>query len=188
MNEDAFKARQKSLEDSFFSETDSRLMLNLKEELKREQQREQLCVSCGIKDRSVIDCMVETGIDVEHIAALALAPLVLVAWADGVMQVSERDAILKAAHDDGLEAGNVARQLLESWLQSPPPETLKAAWMGYVHEVAKKMPPPARAAFKNELMGRARNVAKVCGGVLGIGSVSSAEKQMLDELETAFPS
>jgi hypothetical protein len=42
------------------------------------------------------------------------------------------------------------------------------------------------AQLKNSVMGRARAVAEAAGGILGLASISSAEKQKLDELEWAF--
>jgi hypothetical protein len=40
--------------------------------------------------------------------------------------------------------------------------------------------------MKEEVIGRARTVAAVAGGLLGIGKVSRDEEKMLQELATAF--
>jgi hypothetical protein len=44
----------------------------------------------------------------------------------------------------------------------------------------------ARDQLKSSSLGRARAVAEAAGGFLGLGSISAAEKKMLDQLERAF--
>jgi hypothetical protein len=46
-----------------------------------------------------------------------------------------------------------------------------------------------RQKLKEDLLGRARDVAKAAGGLLGMGrKVSKVEQAVLDELETTFES
>lgn len=187
MSRDAFKDRAKTLEDSFFLQRDTQLMQNLKLQLEREQERAALCQTFGIRDEAILDQMLAAGIGSETIPALTLVPLVLVAWADRLMEQAEREAILQAAREEGLEENSICWQLLERWLQEPPPvDALKKAWVNYVTAICEQMSPAGKVALQDELLGRAKRVAKAAGGLLGIGSISSAEWALLGELEAAF--
>ena len=67
--------------------------------------------------------------EIEKIAALTLAPLVEVAWADGVVTPGERDAVLKAAKALGLgQRSEFCRSTLLRWLHQPPPTEALEAW------------------------------------------------------------
>jgi hypothetical protein len=187
MTRNAFQIRAKVLEDSFFLQRDTQLMQNLKTQLEQEQQRAALCQECGIRDEATLDHLLAIGIRPETIPALMLAPLVLVAWSDRLMEQAEREAILQAAREEGLEEGTICWNLLRQWLQeAPPTEVLKQAWMNYVGTVYKQMSAAAQQTLRDESLGRARRVAKAAGGILGIASISSSEWAMLGELESAF--
>jgi len=187
MTRDAFKEREKTLEDSFFFQRDSQLMQNLKTQLEGERQRAALCQECGIRDEATLDHLLAIGIRPETIPALTLVPLVLVAWSDRLMEQAEREAILQAAREEGLEEDTVCWNLLQQWLGNARPiEALKQAWVDYVGAVCKQMSAAGKQALHDESLGRARRVAKAAGGILGIGTVSSPEWAMLGELESAF--
>jgi len=59
------------------------------------------------------------GVDRDSFRALALLPLVQVAWADGRIQGPERRLILKTAKENGYLEGSGAN-LLEGWLKKRP--------------------------------------------------------------------
>ena len=120
-------------------------------------------------------------------AALALVPLVEVAWADGNMDRRERRAVLSAASDAGLQESGTAYQLLEGWLGTRPRPTLLETWKEYVSGLVEEMTADTRFALMDQILGRARAVAEAAGGFLGMGSkVSTEEQAMLDQLEQAF--
>jgi hypothetical protein len=77
--------------------------------------------------------------------------------------------------------------LFENWLQEAPDENLVSAWKAFVGAAVDGFSEPA-AAFRHDLIGRAKKVAQAAGGILGLGSISSSEQKVLDDLESAFPS
>jgi hypothetical protein len=110
-----------------------------------------------------------------------------VAWADGRVQQREREAILKAAEDNGIAAGSVAHDLLESWLESKPGADLMDVWARCARAVATSLPPGSREALKTGLLARAEAVAEAAGGFLGLGDkVSDEERAILEQLERAL--
>ena len=63
-----------------------------------------------------------------------------------------------------------------------------AAWGAYVTELAAQLGADERDAMRARLVERARKVAKSAGGMLGIGSISDAEKRVIAALEKPFAS
>ncbi len=185
---DAFREREKALEESFFYKRNQELLERLKSELATEDQKQALCASSGISDEAVLESLVRIGICCETFAAVSLIPLVVVAWADGHMDQKERKAVMAAAGEEGITPGSLCHDLLNSWLNQEPPQALLDAWKDYVHVIADKLKSDELDVLKRTVLGRARDVAKAAGGILGIGSICREEREVLRELETAFPS
>lgn len=184
---ESLDTRRKALEDQFFAQQDQKLLEQLREREAVQAALDALRSASGISDEAVLNELVGLGIRSDTLAALSLIPLVAVAWADGVMETKERKAILSAAAEVGVEAGDVSHQLLGRWLDSRPGRALVDAWRDYIHGLLEHLDPVAHAALKHELLGRARQVAEAAGGFLGVGNkVSREEEDVLAELERAF--
>ncbi|MBP89827.1 MAG: hypothetical protein CMJ64_24490 [Planctomycetaceae bacterium] len=183
MTNDFLADRRRALEESFFAKRNQALLEGLKVQLKKEQ----LAKASGICEDVVLDSLVDAGFSADTVAALSLAPLVAVAWADGKLADAERDALLEASSKEGISEGSTARELFENWLQEAPDENLVSAWKAFVGAAVDGFSEPA-AAFRHDLIGRAKKVAQAAGGILGLGSISSSEQKVLDDLESAFPS
>ena len=180
--------RGRSLEDEFFRREDQRLMQKLEQMRTAQTSREALAKAAGIGNPAVVDKLLELGVKAETVAALALVPLVEVAWADGDLDRRERGAILDRARESGLAAGSLEHALLEAWLDRRPDPKLLTAWTHLVRGVSEQLGREESVRLKANLLDRARAVATASGGVLGMGSkVSSAEAAMLARLEGAFP-
>jgi hypothetical protein len=187
MTDKVLKSRGRALEESFFARQNEELLQKMRQRAATEARREALAATTGIKDEAVLDRLIELDLHEEGVCAAALVPLIEVAWADGSIQDQERAAILKAAEDAGISQGTVAHELLENWLDQQPDQQLLEVWKDYVGALVESMGPEAAAKLKQDLLGRARSVAEAAGGILGLGSVSKEEKQVLAELEKAFP-
>lgn len=175
------------LEDSFFLQEDRLLIEKLKALRKVEESRGALSRASGIQDVQVLDRLIELGVRPESVAALALVPIVEVAWADGSLDQKERQAVLDAAEAKGIRRGEIEHQLLESWLDRPPKPELIEAWEHYIAGLVPQLAAEQRQVLQRELLDRARAVAESSGGFLGIGQrVSPAEKAVLERLEQAF--
>jgi hypothetical protein len=185
MESKGLEERRQSLEEQFFQKENERHRDALKAKQDRDARKAAL-QSAGIHDGALADQLVDLGVAPQSVAAVELVPLVLVSWADGEIQPKEREAILRAAHDAGVPEGGPGSQLLQKWLETPPPATLEGTWTSYIRELCAQMTPQAKGKFCSELLGRTLQIAKTAGGFLGIGSVSAAEHDVIDRLTQAF--
>jgi tellurite resistance protein len=186
MTKDALNDRRQALEDEFFHRVDEKLLANMRAKSAAEANRKQLQAATGISDTRLLDELLATGVPAESVAALTLVPLVLVAWADGKVDPEEREPIMNAAKEQGIESDSPSAKLLDHWLTTKPKRELASIWTSYVAAIMEKMSDEAKAALRNSMITRATAVAKASGGILGIGKLSSDEKQVLGEIEQAL--
>jgi hypothetical protein len=179
--------REKALEESFFAKRNQKLLEALREKRAREQGREVLAEVSGIADADVLDKLVELGIGAETWTALSLVPLVEVAWANGQVEEKERRAVLAGAEANGIVAGSPGYELLQGWLAQRPDARLLETWGEYIVGLRASLEAAEIHALRDEVLGRARAVAKAAGGFLGLGTrISSEEEVVLRELARAF--
>jgi hypothetical protein len=179
--------RRNELEETFFSQRDRELMQKLRERIASQERLKALAEVSGITDDELLAQLDQLDVSAETVAALSLVPLVAVAWADGKMDSREREAVLSAAAQKGLEPGHPGYLLLEGWLDQQPERRLLDVWKGYVATLTPTLSDPAKHALQADLLGRARAVAEAAGGLLGFGTrISAAERSTLSELEQAF--
>ncbi|UCE85442.1 MAG: hypothetical protein JSU66_14035 [Deltaproteobacteria bacterium] len=179
--------RRKALEEEFFRKENERLRQKLRAEQEAKQNAEALAQQTGIRDEALVRELLEHGLSAETLSALVLVPLVAVAWADGALDDRERSAILSAASDIGIAPESPNFALLEGWLAKRPSPKLLDAWIEYAKQLGGSLRGEGREVLSEELVGRAREVARASGGVLGLGSkVSAQEQQVLDRLVKAL--
>src|SRR5690606_4752012 len=124
--------RRKALEDAFFTKRDQELLSKLREQQARQKSKEMLASLTGAKDEAILDRLVEAGIRPETYAAMAFIPMSAVAWADGVLDIKERNAVLETAIASGVPANSPGYLLLQSWLDQEPAGNLLATWKAYM--------------------------------------------------------
>jgi hypothetical protein len=137
-----------------------------------------------MNDAEILKLLATLGIDEMSYRALPLLPLVAVAWADGEVQATERDLILRAAKD----TWNIPAEgemVLRNWLHYPPSaayqkrgrSALIALCMrhGDVELDARVLTDAARLS---------KEVAKAAGGLWGIASINKEEANALGEITT----
>jgi hypothetical protein len=179
--------REKALEELFFEKENRKLLERIRAEAEQVSAKQGLADLTGIRDEALLEKLVQLGIRPGKWAALALIPLVEVAWADGAVEERERRAVLSAAEANGVAKDGAAHQLLEQWLAERPDAAYLGAWGEYIVDLCAELGEPERGALRQEILGRARQVAESAGGILGLGNkVSEAEQRALDELEKAF--
>jgi hypothetical protein len=179
--------RKKALEDSFFAKENSRLLERIRADSTTKTAVEGLKHISGIADEEVLRHLVQMRITPDTWTAISLVPLVEVAWADGKIDDKERKAVMAAAEANGVLPATPAYELLESWLVRRPDARLLDAWGEYIVELCSAFGPSERAAVKEKIIGRAREVAQATGGFLGFGPrIGPEEEGMLRELAKAF--
>ena len=185
MSQDLLAAKSRALENSFFRERDLGLLAYLRSQT--DQTRNQLAEISKIHDIKVLDDLIRVGITAESFTALSLLPLVRIAWADAEIQDSERAAILQAAESEGISKDSTNYQLLKGWLDDRPNPTLLEAWREYAVELAKELDDASLAEVRRITLDRARRVAELTGGILGLShEISKEEERALIDLARAF--
>ena len=179
--------RGRTLIDAIFHEKDQALLKAFHERLQQLDRREQLKGICGIDDDALLNHMMELEMQPEVVAAIAVVPLVVMAWADGSVQPQEREAILQAAEQSGVSAEDGRYPVLEHWLSHKPGPEVLDAWKLYIAALCKQLSDQQVDELKHDLLDRIDTVAQAAGGILGITSkVSSNEQAMKKTLEQAF--
>lgn len=180
---DSLNKDSKVLEEAFFAREDERLLRDLRLKAERIQQRKALKETLRLKDDDLIDHLVDLGVTPATMLAVGLIPLALVAWADGTLDPREREAILKAAREHGIQPDCPAYTMLEVWLKEKPGPELIEAWKQYIANMWTELSEAEQAELRGRIIGEARAVAKAAGGFLGLARISAEEQAVLDDLE-----
>ena len=183
---EALEKRGNSLEEAFFRKQDATLLEKLRQKRLAEVTKEDIAAATGIRDDELLERLVEMEINLQTLTALSVIPLVEVAWADGRIEKNERDAVLQAADEAGVPKDGPGYRLLNEWLANKPDMKLLSCWKDYVAALADTLDEKAYAQVRDNLLDRARDVATAAGGILGLGAISTAEQEKLQELEAAF--
>ena len=184
---DSIEQRGRTLEDAFFHRVDQQLLQQLKQHASVEQGRQALASACPWASDAMLDSLEHAKITPESLVSLTLVPLIRVAWADGRIELKEREAILKAASDFNCAEDSPGHKFLAAWLDEPAEaEKLFESWKHYATALVAAVPAESASALKAQIVEHARGVAKATGGILGIHSISDAEEAVLKEIEAAF--
>lgn len=132
--------------------------------------------------------------EIERLAALALAPLVELAWADGSVSEAEHKGVLEAAKAIGVDQhSEFSRSTLRRWLHESPPTEALEAWRSLLAPTLAES--AARTARKSErkLLDEARRIAKMGERPFEEGAsidaragITDEEQRVLDELAAAL--
>ena len=186
MEGEFLEKRRLALEEAFFHKREEEVMAAWRAQLERKQTREELAAASGVSDPEVLDKLVALGVNGKTVAAMSVVPLVWVAWADGSVQEAERLAVLRAAHERGIEENTPTHALLARWLENQPSPALLEAWTGYIRDLGSHLSEAQRAQLKQQIAGFAREVAEAAGGFLGSGTINLEEKSALSTIMSAF--
>ena len=129
--------------------------------------------------------------EIEKLAALTLAPLVEVAWADGVVTPGERQGVMEAAKNIGIDQhSEFCRSTLRRWLHESPPTEALAAWRELLAPTLADNSSRASRKSQGRLLDEARRIAKMDERPFEAGAsldaragITPEEQRVLDELE-----
>jgi hypothetical protein len=174
----------KILEVQFFY-TESLVLKNELARLQREKENEEaLSKASGIVNESVLHELVAFGIRPETMAALCLVPIIEVAWANGIIEVEERKAVLKGAKKFGFIED---QEILQEWLLRRPDPSLMDAWKVYMQRLSEVLSKETLATLQTETLKHAELVAKAAGNFLGLTNpISPEELAVLDTIASTF--
>jgi hypothetical protein len=186
VDEGHLKDRGNSLEEEFFARRNAEVVEKLRSSRAQEDIRKEMAAALGAEDPALVEQLLSLGVTPATLAAVSLAPLVLVAWADRNLDANERKAVLEQAAQGGVTPGSSEAELLDSWLRERPPSTLMETWSAYARGVAESLDDARRKEFRDTLLTRTRAVANAAGGFAGMNKVSAEEKSVLEQLEAAL--
>lgn len=186
MSKESLDQRGRALEGKFFHDREQEQVERFRQSQAKKAAVSELADITGFTDPAILERVVELGITPMTLAALAVIPMLHVAWADRVLDENERKSILLEATAMGLKSTSPTYALLESWLTERPNPELFNAWKAYHESLAKHLSEEERAVLREQTMARADKVARASGGFLGFASVSADEKRALDELRAVL--
>lgn len=186
MDDRQLEERGNRLEEEFFRKQNAAMLDKMRESRAAEEERAQMVAAIGVDDPALIDQLQAHGVTSATLAAVSLAPLVLVAWADRTLEDKEREAVLKEAGKNGLAPGTAGYELLEGWLNEKPDLSLLTTWSNYARAVTDSLEGVQRDEFRNSILDRSRAIANAAGGFAGMGKVSDREKDVLRQIEAAL--
>jgi hypothetical protein len=124
------------------------------------------------------------GLDRETVALLHFIPLLEVAWSDGSVSAKERASILEMARARGIIEGSPAYRKLLAWLGNRPDSVLfgrARTVMPVMHDLLAFMTEDKRQVASRDLVAACEEIAAASGGILGLGSRTSAEERAVIE-------
>jgi tellurite resistance protein len=160
------------------AETRRKLRDTLEHNAKALEEAGRIATAIETDDKAIAEQIRKLGFDGETARVFDLLPLVHVAWADGVVQGSERKEIMRVVAKRGLAPDSPGARVLASLLDDRPPET----FMRQSREILRNL------LARSE--GRADDVVELCmkvaaasGGFLGLGErIDDDERRLIAEI------
>ncbi len=175
-----------NLEERFYHEIDNRLLDKLRSNISKEKTAEDIMRLTGLADAKLATKIAELDVTPETLAAFRLVPLIAVAWADDRVESNEEYAIKIAAEKVGIADDSPEMELIRAWTRKRPPAELFDAWCEYARALSDSLAEEHRQTLATEMLQQVKSVATASGGVLGFGSVSSSEQEIIDRVAKAL--
>lgn len=140
----------------------------------------QLAKTTGVTDATALYVVLAAGYTADTATLLPLAPLVLVAWADGTMSDRERAVILDAASTNHIERQTTADDRLRGWMADCPEPPFWRTSLDALSAVLHALPHAMRADRAQHLLAGCDAVASASRDGFGFGrTISEGERQTL---------
>jgi len=192
VTKDAFKDRERGLEEDFFRKSDAKLIEKMRDKARLDEIVSELAKVLQVENPELLRRVMDLGIDMSTGPALILAPLVQVAWAEGKVTDKERETVLRLAATRGVEKGSPAGAQLLAWLDRRPHDAVFHAAIEVIKAGLSHLPSNEREERIGGIVQACREVSEASGGIakaLGVGSgVSTEEQSMLDVVTAALRS
>ena len=169
--------------DSWFQARDHRLIAAMKKAHDHDDEVAAMEATSHVHDKELLEALEGLGINHHTLPVLHLVPLAEVAWADGRLVQSEKEALLEAAAGAGLvprtQAWEAFRDLLEA---APSPELAEAAHR-YIWAVLASQPELDTGEALHDIEGALHRVARHTHVLLGrLGYEGRPERRVIERL------
>lgn len=186
---DLLKERGRGEEADYFRKQDAALLEKMRERARLSEIAQALAAKLRIDDAELLRRVGELGLTQETGAAILLAPLIQVAWAEDEVSEAERAVVLELAASRGVEPGTPAHGKLLEWLRKRPSDAVFETAMEVMKMGFSVLPAAERDERIQGLVAACRRVAQASGGgltrLIGIGDgVSADESAVLDAITT----
>jgi len=186
---DLLKEKARGEEADHFRREDAKLIEKMRERARLGEIAQALAAKLRIEDAELLRRVAELGLDQQTGAAILLAPLVQVAWAEGRVDDAEKNVVIELAESRGVTAGTPAHDKLLEWLRVRPSDALFETATEVMRIGLSVLPPAERDERVKALVAACRRVAEASGGglgrLLGINDgVSGQEGAVLDAIST----
>lgn len=179
--------RERALEEAFFHHINEKLIEEMRARREHDADFEALAEHLGLREAAIIEPLLALGVRLENVAALVMAPLVAVAWADRSLDNEERAQLLHDEEELGIRVDSPAGRLLEAWLDERPPPQLLEAWVAYAGALSHVLPEAERTRLRDDVVARAK---QICGALektfLRGGRPNEDERAVVERIEAAF--
>jgi len=186
MEKDAFKERERSIEETYFRQRDAKLLERLRQEAKLEDIATALAEKLQVDNPELLGRVRALGVTIDTAPAFFVAPLVQVAWAEGKVTEEERDTVLRLARARGIEENSPAYAQLLEWLRVRPADAVFDTAVEVIKSGFAVLPPEEKEERIKRIVQACQEVAMASGGglakLLGLGSISSSEASVLDTI------
>ncbi len=125
------------------------------------------------------------GVDADTFRAIALLPLVHVAWADGAIQVAER-AVISSVAAERFGLTPPARALLDQWLTHRPSDAYMSRARRALFALGRMPQVPTGPGTADDVLDLCQRVAEAAGGLFGFRAVQSEEREALAAIAQAI--
>lgn len=190
MAKDIFKDREKGLEEEFFRKSDAQLLEKMREKARLDEVAAELGKTLQVENPELVRRVIDLGVPRGTGAALLLAPLVQVAWAENTVTGKEQEAVLRLAATRGIEKDSPAEAQLREWLVKRPSDALFQTAIEVIKAGLSHLTAEEREERVQAYATACREVSEASGGLakaLGVGSgVSGEERSLLDVITRAL--
>lgn len=173
--------RRQALETAFWHRR-TELLAEARALRQRTLAQSDLAEAIGIHDLLHLRELMAAGVTPDTVAALAVVPLVTVAWASGHVHPRERDAAMAAAIAAGIPESSEAFAMFSSWLDNRPEGKLLEIWGDYVRALRRRVAPATYDEIRTNLLQRARTIAEAAGGPDDRGEITVEEVAALAQI------
>jgi hypothetical protein len=183
---DWLETRERALENEYFRRKDRELIDRLREQGRKERERQGLEEQLDAHDRKFLDALQAEGITPDNLALLHLAPLIEVAWAEGDVTPRERELVLALALRRGIEPDGPLYQQLVGWLDRHPGQAFFDTATKAIRKMLALHDQRTREVEEKDLFAWATRIAEATGGILGMRPISREERECLRRITTRF--
>src|SRR5262249_36164045 len=162
---DVLTDREHGFETDYFNQQDAKVIEKIRERARLQEVALALAEKLSVDEPALLERCVRLGFPRETGAALLLAPLVQMAWADGDVTGREDEVLLGLAASRGVVAGTPPYDLLLTWLHERPAADVFDTALDVLRDEYAVLPAAERAERIRALLEACHRVAEASRGL-----------------------